>query len=129
MLYLDRDGTINKKHVTRVEDFEFIDGFLEWAAGRSLVVVTNQSCIGYGEMTHADLKKIHEWMMFCCPAIKEVRYCPHRREDACECRKPARALFWDAQEGDIMIGDQESDNIPGLRFIKFSGRWDEICIG
>jgi D-glycero-D-manno-heptose 1,7-bisphosphate phosphatase len=67
---LDRDGVINVDRGTytfRPEDFEPIPGSLEAMAklrraGHKIVVITNQSGIGKGLYTSADVERVHEYM-------------------------------------------------------------------
>ena len=64
---LDRDGVINVYRGTytfRPEDFEPIPGSLEAMAklrraGHKMVVITNQSGIGKGLYTSADVERVH----------------------------------------------------------------------
>ena len=55
ILFLDRDGVINKEvgYLHKIEDFEFINGVFDaclhfQSLGFELVIVTNQSGIGRG---------------------------------------------------------------------------------
>ncbi len=68
-LFLDRDGVVNveKNYVHRREDFEFVPGIFELcgaarAAGRLVVVVTNQAGIGRGLYTESDFHAVTTWM-------------------------------------------------------------------
>ena len=68
-LFLDRDGVINvdKGHVYRIEDFEFMAGIFELCAtardaGFVPIVITNQAGIGRGFYTEYDFKRLTEWM-------------------------------------------------------------------
>lgn len=65
-VFLDRDGTLNVEcsFITRREDVQLLPGVPEAllllrAAGFACVVVTNQSAVGRGLMTEADLHDIH----------------------------------------------------------------------
>ncbi|MHB8618656.1 MAG: HAD-IIIA family hydrolase, partial [Chloroflexota bacterium] len=67
---LDRDGTINlcrDDYVKSTAEFEFLPGAREAiasisAAGIRVIVVTNQSMIGRGIATAAQLDEIHRLM-------------------------------------------------------------------
>ena len=68
-LFLDRDGVINvdKGYVSRIEDFEWVEGAAETIAtfnkrGWFVFVVTNQSGIARNYYTEADMNALHEWM-------------------------------------------------------------------
>ncbi len=132
--FLDRDGVINvdRGYVYRPEDFEFIDGVFEGAStlqrlGFALVVISNQSGIGRGLYSEADLDALNRWMLrqfdkrsiciegvFHCPHHPTAALGPYKRE--CECRKPAAGmLFRAARELDLdlehsaLFGDRASD--------------------
>ncbi len=126
---LDRDGVINRRipggYVTAWENFVFAPGALEGLrllalGGYSAVVVSNQACVGKGLITSSGLNEIT------CKFVKRVEeyggrieavyYCPHRKEDACKCRKPQPGLLLEAQgkhqfefASTFLIGDSESD--------------------
>jgi D-glycero-D-manno-heptose 1,7-bisphosphate phosphatase len=68
-VFLDRDGTLNVDYpyITRPEQMRLLPGVGEAlrqlrGAGFVCVVVTNQSAIGRGMMTEADLERVHEEM-------------------------------------------------------------------
>ena len=68
-LFLDRDGVLNvdRGYVSRVEDFEWVDGARECVAnfnrrGWFVFVVTNQSGIARGLYTEADMHTLHAHM-------------------------------------------------------------------
>jgi D-glycero-D-manno-heptose 1,7-bisphosphate phosphatase len=130
VLFLDRDGVINKRliddYVTMVEEFEFLPGVLE--AIRELnhlfnriFIVTNQQGIAKGLMTEADLSEIHLKMLQQIAAnggkVDAVFYCPHMRTEGCDCRKPKIGMYQQALSSfpDIknnvlyMVGDTSSD--------------------
>ena len=129
-VFLDRDGTINRKppegeYVTSPEGFVFVPGAVEAlrllsGAGARIVVVTNQRGIALGRMTEDDLAAIHRRMLLDLEAagarVHAVYHCPHDI-GTCACRKPATGLFeraaaehpgltWDRS---VMIGDSASD--------------------
>lgn len=138
IVFLDRDGTINKEknYLYKIEDFEFLPGVISGLkelqqAGFLIVIVTNQSGIARGFYTEEDLENLHKWML--CELehegikIKKIYYCPHhpkaeieKYRKNCSCRKPKTGLFWQAiselkKEYDVdllhsvAIGDKERD--------------------
>lgn len=69
-LFLDRDGVINvdRDYVSRIEEFEFVDGIFDLCRaaqrdGYTLVVITNQAGIARGYFTEADLATLTRWMI------------------------------------------------------------------
>jgi D-glycero-D-manno-heptose 1,7-bisphosphate phosphatase len=68
-VFLDRDGTLNveRSFLTKPEEMQLLPGVADalqllQSAGFACVVVTNQSAVGRGIMTEADLQRIHEEM-------------------------------------------------------------------
>ena len=124
---LDRDGTIvvDRDYLDDPAQLQFLPGALEGlrlmrAHGHRLVVVTNQSGIGRGRFTLARLEEIHTRLRQLLRAggadIDGIYYCPHRPEDACECRKPKPQLVLRAAAelgfepaATVVIGDKDSD--------------------
>ncbi|HZQ06513.1 MAG TPA: D-glycero-beta-D-manno-heptose 1,7-bisphosphate 7-phosphatase [Anaerolineae bacterium] len=104
-LFLDRDGVINKNRPDNVkawDEFEFEAGSLEAlarleATDFSLIVVSNQSGIGRGQMTAATVDAIHTRMLeqiaYAGGRIERVYYCPHTPEAQCTCRKPSPEML------------------------------------
>lgn len=137
-LFLDRDGTINKRlvgdYVQHWDDFEFLPGVIDAMAGLSFLfgkicVVTNQQGIGKGLMTVQQLTDIHHHMVAeitrAGGRIDGIYSCPHLAGEACNCRKPLPGLALQAQkdypeidfERSIMVGDMSSD----IRFGAYLG--------
>jgi D-glycero-D-manno-heptose 1,7-bisphosphate phosphatase len=128
-LFLDRDGVINIDHgyVGKIEDFEFVDGILDFIKsaqkkGYLPIVVTNQSGIGRGYYSLDDFKKLTNWMLEQMQQVgieidrSHVFYCPHSPEAGCNCRKPMPGMLLEAKErfnidmkNSWMIGDKQSD--------------------
>lgn len=126
-IFLDRDGVINIDHgyVSKIEDFEFVDGlfpvlrhFID--SGYLLIIVTNQSGIGRGYYTREDFTVLTEWMLKRFDdegvRISEVYSCHHSPEEHCACRKPAPGMLLQAirkyridPAASWMIGDKDSD--------------------
>ena len=129
VLFLDRDGVINidHGHVSRIEDFVFIDGIFELckyyiSKNYKVIVVTNQTGIGLGLYTLDDFIKVNNYMLEEFKKhgvdILDVFYCPHDPNSNCECRKPKPKMFFDAKDkynidlkNSIMVGDKVTDAI------------------
>ena len=133
-LFLDRDGVINVDHgyVHTPEKTEFIDGIFDLvaravAAGRVVVVVTNQAGIGRGYYTEAQFAAYTAWMqaefarrgapiegVYFCPDHPEHGIGPYRRDTPM--RKPGPGMLLQAAAElqldlprSLMVGDTESD--------------------
>lgn len=104
-IFLDRDGVINENradHVKGWHEFRFLPGALE--ALRLLTerryrifIVTNQAAVNRGLLSHQTLATIHAHMVGVAEAhgahIAGIRYCPHRPDEACLCRKPQPGML------------------------------------
>jgi D-glycero-D-manno-heptose 1,7-bisphosphate phosphatase len=134
--FLDRDGVINRKageggYVTRWEDFHFLPEVAEGiallnGAGWSVIVISNQRCVAKGLLAMEELESIHrrmcEELVAAGAQVDGIYYCPHEKEPACGCRKPAPGmLLTAAKEHQLdlpscwMIGDSEIDVEAGKR--------------
>lgn len=102
---LDRDGVLNRDlpgSVLSADDLEPIEGSAEavaWLnrAGFEVAVVTNQACVGRGELAPEELERIHLRLLETVAAaggcIRAIHVCPHTDDDACDCRKPRPGLL------------------------------------
>ncbi len=127
-VFLDRDGVINANradYVLNSEQFRFLPGALRAlamlrAAGRAVIVVTNQTVIGKGLMSVETLDEMHARMRGTVEAsggsILDVLYCPHLASANCACRKPKPGLLYMAAERHVIdlsesfyVGDALSD--------------------
>ncbi len=128
-VFLDRDGVINRRRVgdwvRRPEELEPLPGALAAIArltshGASPVVVTNQSGIGRGVMTAAEVERVHAHLRDLVARaggiLRAIYVCPHAPDAGCTCRKPGLALFERAARElslDLstaaMVGDAPSD--------------------
>jgi D-glycero-D-manno-heptose 1,7-bisphosphate phosphatase len=127
-LFIDRDGVLVRNrddYVKTLDEMEVLPGAIEALAalskhGHRVFVITNQSAIGRGRTTRAEVDRMHEQLS------SEVRrlggridaflVCPHTPEDGCDCRKPAPGLLYQARDGygvdlksAVVIGDAPSD--------------------
>jgi len=153
-VFLDRDGTLNVDpgYLSDPDQVVLLPGVGEALArlgnaGFLLVVVSNQSGIGRGIFPEAALGPIHQRMNDLLrpfgARIDAFRYCPHRPEDACSCRKPSPALLLDAARDlgidlsrSFMVGDKAIDLEAGRAagcaagLVRTgAGREEERCLG
>ena len=125
-IILDRDGVLieDKNYSYKIEDLEVLPGVID---GLTLLqerflffIVTNQSGIGKGYYTLEDFHKYNNHLMSILNAnhikIEKTFFCPHIKEDNCDCRKPNPKFIkeianqWDIDlECSWMIGDHPSD--------------------
>lgn len=150
-LFLDRDGVLNEDlgYVSRWEDFRFVAGAARAVreanqAGWLVIVVTNQSGIGRGYYTEADMVALHEKMSAALAEegarIDAIYHCPHHPEAAVEAyrhpdpplRKPNPGMLLQAMADwpvdvsrSLMVGDKDADmeaaRRAGVRGLKFQG--------
>ena len=125
---LDRDGVINEDRPDSVvsrSEFVLLPHAPEAIAklnqkGYRVLVVTNQACVGRGELAADELERIHESMLRDVRAvggdIECIFVCPHTDEDECDCRKPRPGMLTKAQRDfgfdpsqTWMIGDTDRD--------------------
>ncbi len=120
IIFLDRDGVIN----THPGDGEYVKSLSEFTllpdvgialkklldAGYLLCIISNQAGVAKGLYSLKELNRITQAME---EALKEygvtfagIFYCPHRTEDACECRKPKNGLILKA------LAHLQRDNDP-----------------
>ena len=112
-------------YITRWPAFRFLPGTLSAlkrlrAAGRRIIVVSNQAGVGRGLFSPTDLKEITRNMLGkvrdAGGRIDAVYYCTHTPERRCLCRKPrtgllrkaARRFSLDLRES-IVVGDNATD--------------------
>ncbi len=145
-MFLDRDGVVNRNrhdYVKCWQEFEFLPGALEalrLLAKRNVrvVIVTNQSSVGRGIISHETLEAIHQRMTAEVEAnggrIDAILCCPHAPNAGCGCRKPRPGLILDAIRrfridprsacfvGDS-LGDLRAARAAGIPFVMvLSGR-------
>lgn len=127
-VFLDRDGTLIEEvnYLHRVEDLRFFDYTDESVrllkqAGYLVIIVTNQSGIGRGVYTEADMNNIHEAIQSqLTKKIDAFYFCPHVPDAGCACRKPNLGMVENAMkdfEIDLsqswFVGDKEIDVLAG----------------
>ncbi len=144
-VFLDRDGVINRKlpedrYVRNHEEFELLPGVRAALSifsrlGYLLVVVTNQRGIARGIMDEAQLCNVHDYMKLRFSerdvCLDGLYYCPHDRDEGCECRKPRPGMILNAArdlnidlDKSFLIGDSDSDiaaaRNAGVRAVRIS---------
>ena len=147
-LFLDRDGTINKRkegYVTSWNEFSFIDGVPEALAQCAsifgkIVIVTNQQGIDKELMTHEDLEEIHNKMLevidYFDGRIDNIYYDPSLAVYDSFGRKPRPGMAYSAQKDypeidfkkSIMVGDTLSDmqfgKAVGMKTCWIRNQWE-----
>lgn len=105
LVVLDRDGTLNTDGLgimASEDDWHAVPGALEAVArlnqaGWRVVIATNQSGLGRGLFDMATMNavnaKMHRHLAQVGARVEAVFFCPHARDEACDCRKPASGLF------------------------------------
>jgi len=108
LIILDRDGVINfdsDNFVRTVDEFVFIPGSVDAIvalkkAGKTVVIVSNQSGIARGYLDLDELDKMHQKLAQALAphhvAIDKIYFCPHGPDDDCQCRKPKPAMMFNA---------------------------------
>lgn len=86
------------------------------AARISIAMVSNQSGIGRGMLTSAQVEAVNRRVEELLGPFDAALYCPHHPADDCECRKPKPKLILDAARKMgvdpaccVVIGDKLSD--------------------
>jgi len=142
-IFLDRDGTINKKNglVCQEEQFELEDGVVEAIrkinqSGYLAIVVTNQPVVARGLCEVEDVEHIHMKMETLLGRdgvyLDAIRFCPHHPDKGypeenptykvpCHCRKPDIGMLEDCVEqfnidlsASWMVGDTTVDIKTGI---------------
>jgi histidinol-phosphate phosphatase family protein len=129
-LFLDRDGTINKKleddYVKKWDEFEFLPNALIAIEKLSeifgnIIIITNQQCIGKKLLTEDELNLIHAKMLdeifYNNGRIDKIYYCPALVSENSTHRKPNTGMAYDAKidfpeidfTRSFMVGDSFSD--------------------
>ncbi len=132
IIFLDRDGVINEDspdYIKRPEEFFFIEKSPEAIAllngfGWEVIVITNQSMIGRGMASLADLfgifRKMNQGVEKAGGRIRDIFFCPHAPDQGCSCRKPLPGMLFAAAglydidlASSCMIGDSAKDIVTG----------------
>jgi D-glycero-D-manno-heptose 1,7-bisphosphate phosphatase len=136
LVILGRDGILNKfreDHVKEPSEWEPIPGALEAVArlnhaGWHVVVATNQAGIGRGMIDMAVVNAVHLHMMKMLAAkggrLDAVFFCPHAREDQCDCRKPRPGMMHDIAQrygADLKLVPMVADTQRDLEAARAAG--------
>jgi HAD superfamily hydrolase (TIGR01662 family) len=62
------------------------------AQGIRVGIVSNQSGVGRGLLTDEQVRRVHGKVAELLGPFDDIRYCPHRPEEGCGCRKPAPGM-------------------------------------
>jgi len=138
-VFFDRDGTLirERRYLHRPEEVELLPGGaravrLARRRGYAAVLVTNQSGVGRGKYTPADVDACHARLAELLAAegtrLDGVYACPHAPDDGCACRKPApgmlrraaRELSLDLARS-VVVGDKRAD-LEAARAVGAEGR-------
>ena len=127
---VDRDGVLNEKppraeYVRSWDEWRWIPGAVDalatlTAAGRRIIIVSNQAGVARGAMSLEALDEIHRRMRADVEAaggrIDAIYVCPHDWDEGCDCRKPRPGMLFSAQRDHALdlsrtpfIGDDERD--------------------
>lgn len=143
-VFLDRDGVVNREigGVIGPDRLELLPGAGEAiarlnAAGVPAIIVTNQPGVAKGQMSRADLERVHiqlDYQLAQYGAYVDDLYCCIHHPDkgfpgevlelkvACDCRKPSDGMLRRAAqdhflclESSMLIGDRDVDIEAGRR--------------
>lgn len=135
--FLDRDGTIIEDYDDEkwgeVEKPVFLKGAIEALKKikqkrYEIIIVTNQYLINEGLITLDQYKKIDQRFLNYLNEnnikVLDIFFCPHRKEEKCECFKPKPGLINQALEkypnielsSSFIVGDSKSDIKLGKHF-------------
>lgn len=128
--FVDRDGTINKDYQDDAWRYiiepELLEGSVEALRaisqkGYQIIIVTNQYLINEGIITLLQYEKFTEKLLLELNdngvKILDIFYCPHSRDENCNCHKPNTGLIDMALEKyphveldkSLIVGDSISD--------------------
>jgi len=126
-VFLDRDGTISEEmgyvnHVDRFQIFPYAAEAIRQLnqAEIPVIVITNQSGIARNIFPESLVYEVHKKMVAELAAggawIDAIYFCPHKSEDACECRKPNPGMVEQAAREQALdlaaswvVGDRYAD--------------------
>jgi len=151
LVILDRDGVLTDAraayHVKAVGDLRLIPGTRRLISalknmGATIVIASNQSWVGAEPTGLRSLKAVHTAFLSSLPNqgqdISATRYCIHRPEDACSCRKPNPGMIIDflrqysvSRANSVMIGDSATDeasaSAAAVNFLRYAPLEPNAC--
>jgi histidinol-phosphate phosphatase family protein len=115
---VDRDGTLNAEvgPIRDPQELRILPGVGQGLRALTkgdfqLVVITNQAAVGRGDLSAAELERIHARLRQLLRSegieLAAIYVCPHLPEDDCDCRKPRPGLLVRAAQ-DLGIRLEES---------------------
>jgi D-glycero-D-manno-heptose 1,7-bisphosphate phosphatase len=127
-IFLDRDGVINCRrpgdYVLNWSQFIFMPGIREAlkqmsSLGLPMIVISNQAGVGKGLLSLYALEgitaRMRQTLLSDGTSLAAAYYCPHTREENCDCRKPKPGLLYKAAEDFnldlsrfVFIGDSDT---------------------
>lgn len=129
LVVLDRDGLLNVDvgYTHKVEDFKLAPGVIEGLLllknlGARFAIATGQSGIGKKKYQESDMRAFNDRLLAeLSPygiSIEAIVFCPHDKDEGCECRKPGTGMLKQLEKllGDIRwsnawgIGDKPADS-------------------
>ena len=145
-VFVDRDGVINQERSDYVKSISELEIYPNVAknikllkdAGFLVIVITNQSAVNRGIITHETVSQIHDSIQDHLKKygtfLDGFYYCPHTPNENCNCRKPKSGLLEKAilelnidLNSSWMIGDNDSDieaaDSIGCKSIKISNNF------
>lgn len=127
-VFLDKDGTLvdssGYPEIIPSDDLieeRVVEGLIKLKnQGFKLIIVSNQSWISKGRLNEEQTNHIFESLICKLKVfgieIDDYFYCPHKREDNCDCKKPSTGMVLKAIEKhnidlsySYMIGDSDDD--------------------
>jgi D-glycero-D-manno-heptose 1,7-bisphosphate phosphatase len=132
-VFLDRDGVLieDKHYLHRVEEVVFTPGMISGlkrlaAAGFQLIIVTNQSGVGRGYFTMADVEKVHAHITAEFQkhgvTVQKIYVAPEAPDQPSRGRKPSPQFLFDAR--DEFGIDLASSFIVGDKLIDLECGWN-----
>jgi D-glycero-D-manno-heptose 1,7-bisphosphate phosphatase len=133
LVIFDADGTLRRTTVPgqpcphAEQEWELLPGVVEcltaveWEAKRLAVgVASNQDHVGYGLLDAELARRMLRAMILQATngsvTDPEIRFCPHRHDERCQCRKPAPGMLLDimhtlriAPRHTLYVGDAHID--------------------
>lgn len=127
-VFLDRDGVLNADShgfIRAPDDVVLLPGAAAALArlnqaGLPVIVITNQSGVGRGYFSLAELELVHERLRTLLAAegarFDDLLLCPHAPDEGCACRKPEPGMLREAAGRHgldlarcVFVGDRSTD--------------------